>query len=522
MADPKIDLSAGLVPAQSDNIDLSSGMVPAQSTGAGGSYAPEAPEQPGMLSRAWDWLNKGIISKETFTRAMSGMTPEQLKGALAEPEGGKESPAHAAVREFLRGAIPDTAETASSFTSPLAVGTMAAGPISKLPKAAGRAGMAIRALKTAARVGSTAASVGFGAEGAKDAVENAGGALEGDPEAIRKTLTGGAMVAGGAAGVGENVVKPAVKGVYPGVEEMTGTTPERLAELKTFPDKMKAVQATVKGAEQSAHAAAKAAFPDFPEPIEIKPEVPPRDTGAIDAAGKPIIEPGEPAVTTTFKDLQEKRSGLLKDIANEKRAVAKGAAPRFDLADKYEKLSDVDHFMEKAAVDQGGPEGLAQLQAARQQYRQYMDDFHNPGSPLKPMLDMKPDETSKIVNHLTNPDKGARSLEALRRHGVDTTGIEQQLSQGNRPLKVTAAESGKMRAAGDEHNYKVQRMNESVSQLKTNELPGSAQARVPAAALRSKWPSVLGEIPGANLVNPRRVNRWRVERALDKLKTGKK
>src|SRR4051812_38146610 len=77
-----------------------------------------APKQESMLGHAWDWVNKGIISKDTMVRAISGMTPDQLNSELAPYS--DETPRHAAIREFVRGAIQDTGQTASSFTSPLA------------------------------------------------------------------------------------------------------------------------------------------------------------------------------------------------------------------------------------------------------------------------------------------------------------------------------------------------------------------------------------------------------------------
>lgn len=162
--------------------------------------APKPPET-GLLAHAWDWANRGLISKDDLVGAISGMPPGELDKQLAPYEG--ETPTHAALREFVRGAIQDTGKTASSFTSPLALGTMAAGAAAKLPGAAATAGKAL----------SGAASVGFGAAGAKDALtpKQPG---ESDADYSQRILQGAAQVASGAHG--------AIEAGIPGAAETVG------------------------------------------------------------------------------------------------------------------------------------------------------------------------------------------------------------------------------------------------------------------------------------------------------------
>lgn len=141
------------------------------------------------LSKGWNWLNKGFISKDTLVRAMSGRTSEQLNKDL-EPYS-SESPTHAAIREFVRGTTQDTAGTASGFTSPLAIGTIGTGAATKIPGAVG----------TVAKAVTGTASAGFGAKGAADIIK---AGTENTPEAWQQRLQGGAMVAGSAAGAIES------------------------------------------------------------------------------------------------------------------------------------------------------------------------------------------------------------------------------------------------------------------------------------------------------------------------------
>lgn len=173
--------------------------------------------------KAWNWINTGLLDTTAekiglgtqFTqRALTGKTREQMDEELQSYEG--EEPEHARAREFTRGALEDTATTANALTSPATIGTAAAGAIAKVPAAAGRlmtagrigvkAAGRLRAAGQVARGVSLASGGAFAAKGAED-VADAG--LENTPEAWQKRLQGGAMVAGGAASVAENLTPEA-------------------------------------------------------------------------------------------------------------------------------------------------------------------------------------------------------------------------------------------------------------------------------------------------------------------------
>jgi hypothetical protein len=163
------------------------------------------------IRKGWDWLNQGLISKDTMVRAISGYTPEQLNEGLAPYA--SETPTHAAIREFVRGAVQDTGATASSLTSPLAIGTAAVGAAGKIPGAAG----------TIAKTVTTGASAGFAAQGANQVV-TAG--TDNTPEAWQQRLQGAAMVAGGVAGA-----TPGVKAAVKAVPSPQGAMAARMAEV---------------------------------------------------------------------------------------------------------------------------------------------------------------------------------------------------------------------------------------------------------------------------------------------------
>lgn len=285
---------------------------------------------------------------------------------------------------------------------------------------------------------------------------------------------------------------------------LTSTTNQRIAELKEFPAKVGDIHQTVVDAEKAAHTDASGAFPDVKTPVKLGTKT--EGTGVFDPNGQEITRTVD--IEKSFREAQEMRSNLLKQITDEKVAVARGAAPRYDLARLTKRLSDLDERM-NAAADADGK--LGELRAARAQYAEYMNDFHNPGSPLQPLLRMRPDETSRIAGHFLNADKGARAIETLQGYGVDTSAIEDMLSRGSTPLKLDINESAKLRKVGEE-NYFKQRLAESIDQARFNRLPSGAQARLPVWSTRARWPGLLEFVPGS----PRHATSLYLKRAMQK------
>lgn len=217
-AGPQIDYDAlakqaGATSSQKPSIDYD---ALAKQAGAISSFAPTKKppaEEKGILRKVWDALNtptadfvlpegvktadilKGIAFKQLgFGEYMPGVNDENTVDL-------KKGPARAALQKFVRGTVADTAQTAAGFTSPLAVETMGAGAATKLPGAAG----------TVAKALTGTAAAGFTGKGAMDIAE---AGTETTPEAWQQRLQGGAMVLGGAAGMGE-AAKPLITKTAP-------------------------------------------------------------------------------------------------------------------------------------------------------------------------------------------------------------------------------------------------------------------------------------------------------------------
>jgi hypothetical protein len=230
------------------------------------------------LGKAWDWLNRGIISKETMVRMISGMTPEQLDEALSSYEG--ETPTHAAIREFVRGSTQDIGQLGSSFTSPasfaLAGGGALAKAISLYPELANSilgASRALQVAKTAKAVEDVGATV-FGAEGLRSMIESGIGLedlrnalqLQGDPEKWSQFLQGASMAAVGAASGGEmgkagveflksgvrSSVRSGVRLLIPDTKLLESAVKLHDSTQKIFDQRMKEVDIATKQAEQLA------------------------------------------------------------------------------------------------------------------------------------------------------------------------------------------------------------------------------------------------------------------------------
>jgi len=198
MADPQpgqaapIDLSGGFQPK---GIDLSGGFQAKPDTGV------NTQGQPGFISRAWDWANRGLISGKTLVNAAGAMIPrpadmkegESTYDYLTRMQD-KIDPDHpymSALRTGMAGVTKDVYDTASSMgTSPLAIATFGAGPlIESLFKGAQGTRATINAAK-ALRTAHVAAGVGFGGQGLHEAYE---AATDPNKSALEKTagISGG-------------------------------------------------------------------------------------------------------------------------------------------------------------------------------------------------------------------------------------------------------------------------------------------------------------------------------------------
>jgi hypothetical protein len=94
MSTQPINLSAGLVLRSSsagDGIDLSSGLVPAQLGGAGGSWTPDQPKEPGILDTANEYYGapakpgEGLLHRLYRSAGRTAMIAPNLANALASP-----------------------------------------------------------------------------------------------------------------------------------------------------------------------------------------------------------------------------------------------------------------------------------------------------------------------------------------------------------------------------------------------------------------------------------------------------
>lgn len=121
----------------------------------------------------WNRATTGLIPPERISP--QGVTEEvRRRGPMPG-----QSPTDFAMETFAHGVSEDLGKTMSSFTSPLSIGTMALGPLGKVPGAVG----------TIARIAEPVVATGFGIHGASEMMtpRQPGEDL---PEEIRRRLTG--------------------------------------------------------------------------------------------------------------------------------------------------------------------------------------------------------------------------------------------------------------------------------------------------------------------------------------------
>lgn len=144
-------------------------------------YKSKQPPTTAPAAEEQSFFTRGLVPPE-FLSAVTGHTPEQLREIRDLPpsaEPGGDLPSEAFGRTLVSGIAGDVAETVSSLTSPLSLGTLGLGKIARM-------GGKLSAL---ARTLLTTSGVGFGVAGGVQAGE----ALESDlplPEKTQATLLG--------------------------------------------------------------------------------------------------------------------------------------------------------------------------------------------------------------------------------------------------------------------------------------------------------------------------------------------
>lgn len=160
------------------------------------------PEPPSM----WDKANTGLVNPETILKLANlpgtvmnkisgGRTPKPLTMAdlLKAREGNPAtSPVKNALTTGIAGTDVDALNTASGFTSPVSLATLAAGPFTK------GAGVVPKTLRTLM----TALGLTYGAQGLSNTAEGIGKGIT-TPEGAQQTLGGLAQVAGSAPAAAE-------------------------------------------------------------------------------------------------------------------------------------------------------------------------------------------------------------------------------------------------------------------------------------------------------------------------------
>lgn len=181
-----------------------------QSAPSASPSTPAPAEEPGILSRAWNFVNRPLIgapNAETNLR----------KAAIAPPTlAESQHPYLTGAKRGLEGAAADTISTLRGFTSPASIGLLAAGPASELPGVAGKA----------VRAAGLAGSAAYGAQGGLQAAEGAENiANEGvTPDNLQQTLLGAGSAAAGGAGTLHSLAGASPKLASKINNRMIGTT----------------------------------------------------------------------------------------------------------------------------------------------------------------------------------------------------------------------------------------------------------------------------------------------------------
>lgn len=300
-------------------------------------------------------------------------------------------------------------------------------------------------------------------------------------------------------------------------------SPERLADLSALPEKAKQFQQSAWKAVNNAREMITKAYPDVKVPVDVSQAAsisrqalqdilyrPEKEAAEFELLGKmgkiprPVGDLPEgllpknladalkaldaSPVTTSFENAQRLNTALNEAIEGNRGKLT---------SDLYHSLKATQASMQTALREAAKADNkLPEYLAANKKFARYMNDFFNPGAPLKKVLKSQPDQFVIHFNELMNPAKRAGITEALERYGVSTADIKAVLERGDTKLKADIKDAARLKQLGP---AALQRMSSSAAkeQLKQEAIKRGIQLALGAGAygLYKKGQSMMAPAP---------------------------
>lgn len=350
-------------------------------------------QQPGLLSRAWKWATQTPILDNVLPKGIT--TQDIVRGAAFEKLFGEpyipgtndfdtkadqhlgDSPTKAAVKTFLAGTAQSTADMGASMTTPVGIATAALGPASKVPGAIG----------TVAKVALPVVSAGFAGKGVYD-IGSAG--TENTPEAWQQRLTGGAELAGGAAGVGESIKSAVSAPLAKTMNAPRGSAPPESytpAEVKSYADQngipLTAAQVTENVGARAVQSSGERAV--------------------VGGSGvKAAIKSSQDAIVSHVEDMADKFSPTTPDLASRGAAIQKSVQTALDA-----QLTQAD--ANYATVDQAARGVGVDMRPVKLTARNVLSD-----SSILQKAGVDPKTATRVLNGIDNLDDNASFTNAQK------------------------------------------------------------------------------------------------------------
>jgi hypothetical protein len=350
-------------------------------------------QQGGILSRAWKWATQTPILDNVLPKGIT--TQDIVRSVAFEKMFGEpyipgvndfdtkadlhlgDSPTKAAVKTFLAGSAQSTADMGAGMTTPVGIGTAALGPLSEVPGAVG----------TAAKVALPVVSAGFAGKGVAD-IAQAGTANT--PEAWQQRLTGGAELAGGAAGVGESVRSATAAPLAKTMNTPRGADPPDAytpAELKAYADQN---GIPVTAAQVTENVGARAVQSSGERAV----------VGGSDV--KAVVKASQDAIVSHVEDMASKFSPNTPDLASRGAAIQKSVQTALDT-----QLTQADNNY--AAVDAAAKGTTVDLSSVKDTAEKVLSN-----ADILQKAGLDPKTATRVLKGIDNLDDNASFMDAQK------------------------------------------------------------------------------------------------------------
>lgn len=255
------------------------------------------------------------------------------------------------------------------------------------------------------------------------------------------------------------------------IGKLSGKAPEEIAELKNLIPREDAIQQKVLQGRNFARTSASLKYPEINTPVDVSPaqdvaqqvsqqmvahNAPSQVSRVANLPGAAQLSTGPGLVTEEVAQLLQKLNGSnlksftdaqqLYSALGEALSRGRGQMPGEVYSALQATRSTLGDQMGAAAKAEGKFE---QFQAAQKSWSQYMQDWFNPGAPMRQITAAASNKDFAVLKKLVGDD-GGRIVKTMERYGIDASDVKALQQMGKKGLLGKISDAAELNRMGEE------------------------------------------------------------------------